>query len=135
MKKVFIDSSVWVSFLAEDRNRDKAEKIFRHLLGNKDERIIIVPRLIYLEVMNNMLKLNLSADRIALFKNLFKTQKKIRLEKTNEKIYIKAEENAKKVRLKTLDLLIVTTVLEHKADRFISFDKRLRKSHHKLLNS
>lgn len=91
-----------------------------------------MPRLVYLEVINSMIKLNVTEDRIETFKDFFKNRKKIQLVKTREKIYIKAEECARKVRLKTLDLLILTEALENKVDKFISFDKKLRKAYYKL---
>lgn len=132
MQKIFIDSSTWVSFLARDRNIEPAEKIFHQLFRKKDQRKIIVPRLVYLEVINSMYKLNVTMERVETFKNFFKNRKKIQLVKTREKIYIKAEVYAPKVWLKTLDLLILTEALENKVDKFISFDKKLRKAYYQL---
>lgn len=133
MQKVLIDSSVWVSFLAEDANQAYATKIFRHLFSKKDQRKIIIPRIIYLEVINNILKLNLSQERILAFTNLLKNRKKIHLVNTDKRIYIKAEEYAKKVRLKTLDLLILTSAMELEVDKLISLDKKLKKEYVKLM--
>lgn len=135
MKKVLIDSSVWVSFLAEDRNRDKATKIFKRLLSEKDQRKIIVPRLIYLEVINTLNRISAGEDLAAAFRDMFKKQRKLMLVKVNEKIYIRAEEFAKKVKLKTLDLLILTSVFDQRINKFISFDNKLRKAYFQLLHS
>ena len=130
MKKVLIDSSVWVSYLAEDTNSEKAYKLLTRLLSRKDGRKIMVPRIIYLEVINSLLKLERTIKEIENFKLLIRSKKKIQLVKIDERIYIKAEQLAHKVRLKTLDLFILTTIHELKINHFYSFDKKLRKAHH-----
>ena len=79
MKKVLIDSSIWVSFLAEDANSPRAYKLFNRLLNKKDGRKILVPRIIYLEVINTLLKLNIPDEKISLFKNMFKVKHKLQL--------------------------------------------------------
>ena len=129
MQKVIIDSSVWVSYIAKDSNHLKAKAILSRLLRKKDGRKILVPRIIYLEVINSLRRLKKSLQVIESFRSHLKL-KKIILVKTNEKIYIKADKLSEKVRLKTLDLLILTTVLELKIDKFFSFDKKLRKAYH-----
>ena len=129
MQKVIIDSSVWVSLIAKDSNYLKARKILSRLLRKKDGRRILVPRIIYLEVINSLRRLNKPQQDINDFRAHLKL-KKIVLVKTNDKIYIKAEALSEAVRLKTLDLLILTTVLELKINKFFSFDKKLRKAYH-----
>ena len=132
MQKVIIDSSVWLSNLAEDSKSHIARKLLKRLFGGKDGRKILVPRIIYLEVVNNLRRLKSSDLEIAEFKNIFKSKSKnkIQLVKTDEKIYIKAEQLGLKVQLKTLDLLILTTVDELKINRFYTFDKKLRKAYY-----
>lgn len=135
MQKIFIDSSTWVSFFAEDRKTKYAAKLFQRLFEKSGRNKILLPRLVYLEVMNNLIKLKVAEERIVVFKNIFLGKKRVRLVKTREKIYIKAEEYARKVRLKTLDLLILTEALESKVDKFITFDRKLRKAYYQLTHT
>lgn len=134
MQKIFIDSSTWVSFFAEDRKTKYAAKLFARLFKKQRNNKILLPRLVYLEVMNNLIKLKVSEEGILTFKNIFRDKKQVRLVKTREKIYIKAELYARKVRLKTLDLLILTEALESNVDKFITFDRKLRKAYYHIKN-
>lgn len=128
MQQVLIDSSTWVSRLAIDSNSKKAKKLFEYLLAQKDVTIA-VPEIIYLEVTNTLIKLGRPGKEIRAFKNTVKKQPSIQLVKTDKKIYRKAGQLAKKVRLKTLDLLILTTALHLKVDQFHTFDKKLHKAY------
>ena len=132
MQKIFIDSSTWVSFFAEDRKTKYAAKLFKRLFERQKSNKILLPRLVYLEVINNLIKLKVSEESILFFKNIVQKKKQVRLVKTREKIYINAEEYARKVRLKTLDLLILTEALASKVDKFITFDRKLRKAYYQL---
>lgn len=128
MQKVLIDSSTWVSYFAIDCNNEEAKKLFTFLFSQKNSRIA-VPEIIYLEVINSLIKLQLPKKEILAFKNLVKKRPKIQLVKTDKKIYRKAAKLAKKVRLKTLDLLILTTALQLKVNKFYTFDKKLKKAY------
>lgn len=134
MKKVMIDSSTWVSYLAIDCNSAEAKKLFFGLLRKKDGRKIVVPMIIYLEVINTLNRLGLSKKEIRFFKKTLKVKRKLRLVKTDKKIYLKAEKMSKKVRLKTLDLLILTSALHLKVKEFHTFDKRLNKAYNFMKN-
>ena len=129
MQKVIIDSSVWVSFFLKDTNFQRAYALLARIFRKKDGRKILVPSIIYLEVINTLRRSKRNNEEIEEFKNFFKTKKKFQLVKTDEKIYVKAEEIGKRVQLKTLDLLILTTVFDLKINQFYTFDKKLRKAY------
>lgn len=129
-----IDSSTWVSYLAIDCNSEEAKRLFSRLLRKKEGKKIAVPKIIYLEVINTLNRLGLGKEEIKIFKNMLKLTPKIHLVKTDEKIYLKAEKLSKKVRLKTLDLLILAYALEEKVKQFYTFDKKLKKAYKLIMN-
>ena len=128
MEKILIDSSVWVSYLAIDSNSKKAIKLFDFIYDQKSIKIK-VPEIIFLEVINSLIKLHRPKKEIQNFKNTFKLKTRFQLVKTDKKIYRKAARVAKRIRLKTLDLLILTSALHLKVDHLYTFDKKLQKAY------
>jgi len=126
MEKVMLDSSVWISLFVQDIFTRKAEKIYAYVRDNGD--LILVPNVVYAEVINNINKADKTGFLLAQVKNIFHEDKKVRLISGDDGFwYSRFEEYTKKVRLKTIDLLIIAFLFEFEATKFYSFDKRLNK--------
>lgn len=133
MQTVMIDSSIWISYLAIDSNSKKARRFFRLLLKRQEIKVA-VPEIIYLEVMNTLTREKLSQKEIQKFNNILKLKPTFSLVKMNKKIYRKAAKLTKILRLKTLDLIILTTALDLKVNRLYTYDKKLQKAYQFIKN-
>ena len=75
MKKVLIDSSVWVSLFAQDVNYKQSLVIIEELM---DKNVIIVlPAVVYVEVINTLVRLKQSGEKINVVKQTLFNKKKI----------------------------------------------------------
>jgi predicted nucleic acid-binding protein len=128
MKKILIDSSVWVSFFGKDRNSQRASDIINTVLNERCK--IIIPEVIYTEVLNCLTKIE--APKTAIAKSMFAKRKFIKVRSSRPFWFKKLENHMTKIKLKTLDLIILGYTLENKIDKFYSFDKRLKKAYQKL---
>jgi predicted nucleic acid-binding protein len=124
METIMLDSSVWISLLGQDVNTENAEKIHDHIKSLKCE--IILPIIIYVEVTNNIIKLDKTGLIRGNFEEIIRLNK-IKILFPSEKFWYNAIVNCTKgIRLKTLDLLILNSVLEYKVGEFFTFDKKLK---------
>ena len=128
-----LDSSVWISLLVRDIHKNRADSIFKQLL--EQEIIILVPMIVYAEVMNNIIKL-----RNRRFTNevleFFHTTDYVALIEYDRKFwYEDIIKCADFLKLRALDLLIVTTAILYKVDELHSFDRKMEIEYNKYRNT
>lgn len=125
-KKVLLDSSVWISNALIEIHTKKAEAIFN--LIKKEKAKIIVPIIVYDEVINTINKFG-DYSKTEAIKKIFAGEN-IKIKFGNKKLWKdKLEKYSRHIKLKTMDLIILTFGLEYKVDKFYSFDKKLAKAY------
>jgi len=126
-----LDSSVWISLFSEDSQLEKALRILM-LIPEKGMRII-VPIIVYLEVINWLNRQKFDNNKRDEIRNIFLHGKKIIITYPEKGLWYKAVENyGRKVKLKSLDLLILSFALDSQVAEFYSFDKKLYRAYQEL---
>jgi predicted nucleic acid-binding protein len=130
MKKVLVDSSVWVSLFAQDVNYKLALGILEKLM---DQNVIIVlPAVVYVEVVNSLVRLKQSEEKINFARKTLFNNKKIWLCQTTLNFWVnEITALTFKISLKSLDLIILGHALKFDAD-LITFDKRMDLAYKKI---
>lgn len=130
MKKVLVDSSVWVSLFARDTNYPLALKIFRDIKNDGD--IILLLPLIYIEVINALKRLNMEKSYIAEAKHFITSFSKIHICHTTTSFWFnEVVTMIDHVDLKASDLIILVHALKYGA-LLHSFDKKLLMAYKKI---
>lgn len=130
MRKVLLDSSVWISLFAKDKNYAKAYEIIVRLLA--DDSLIIIPTLVYIEVINNLYRLKASKGKIAAIEHYFQNDKKIHLCHTTSSFWLNEIASLSElITLKSHDLIILAHSLKYDA-QLISFDKKMNQAYNMI---
>lgn len=132
MKTVLLDSSVWVSFFAKDENYKKAYHLINILLAR--DFIIMMPTLVYIEIINALHRLKIDRKKIDNAKNILQGNKKIHLCHSTSMFWInEITWLMEKTDLRSHDLIILAHALKYNAS-LISFDKKLNGAYKKISN-
>lgn len=128
-----LDSSVWISLFVRDMHKEQADQIFKKLM--KRNVIILVPMIIYAEVMNNIIKLNQPSFEKEV-KMIFNNTDNIMLLDYDYKFWHEhVLECARHAKLRALDLLIITSALLFKVDELYTFDIKMETEYNKIIKS
>lgn len=130
-KRVLLDSSVWVSFFGKDTNTEEAKKIVSKLDQNRTN--IVIPTIIYLEVMNNLVKIDRTGTFLKEARAFFRRGNIFIINPSKEFWCKRTESYFKKIRLKTMDLAILAFCFEKNINRLYTFDVKLAQAY-KYLN-
>lgn len=130
MKKVLPDSSVWVSLFARDGNYQTARKIINEIIDC--EYMIILPTLVYIEVINSLYRLKVGVKEIEGVKKYFVKNKRVHFCHTTSMFWInEIPRLVDSINLRTLDLIILAHALKYDA-LLISFDKKMDMAYKKI---
>ena len=133
MQTALLDSSVWIPLFTNDFYSEEAFKIVVEL--SKYTTKVLLPAIVYAEVINCLKRFKVQRGKIDKIKKFFHENKNIQIVYPHKDFWLKkVEKYAEKVRLKTLDLLILIFALELKVDKFYSFDGRLNKAYDEQTN-
>ena len=125
---VLLDSSVWVSYFHNaDVHHSRAHRIVDDLI--LEESVFIIPEIVYSEVINTLIFLQKDGMLVERFKIFLLAHSQfVQIKFGSNEFWMKAiEDVAKQVRLKTMDLIILTYALFFRVNKFHSFDKQLEK--------
>lgn len=124
MKKIIIDSTIWISyFLYRGKNNPINEKVSALL---EQDITILLPEIIYCEVKNNLRKLGFQDQDFMKMKYFFKRKKKIKIYLGTKCFWFRnVDFYSKKVKLKTQDLIVLTHAFEDGAHDLLTSDKKL----------
>ena len=129
-KTIILDSSVWIAYL---RTQDSHHQRALEILTKYKDTIFLIPEIVYFEILIRSYILDSNIRNIKHIINLFKTDKKIHFCKMNrsntENLIIKY---LTYIQLKSSDFQILMYVIKYKPDKFISFDKQLKREYSKI---
>lgn len=131
--RILFDSSIWVSYFhLHDVNHQTANLLISNALAGRAE--IVVPEIVYIEVMNAVWRLSGDKRSVERCKRVFQHGKPfIRLVRGDESFWFSAiEEIMEKVSLRASDLIIVAYAISYRVDRFETFDRMLQREKSKL---
>jgi len=126
--RIIFDSSVFVAFFNKNDTFHKDTVDFIHALIDKEEIVVILPVLVFLEVTNTLSKKAIKFSSEALF-DIFDKYEKLDLNYETAKTLIPI---FKKVNLKTSDAIILGTAVLNNAT-FITWDEKFKKQAEKLV--
>jgi predicted nucleic acid-binding protein len=130
MKKVLVDSSVWVSLFARDANYSMARDTIDALF--KSNSLIILPTVVAVEVFCSLNGLSVSKNIINNAKIFLFRNKGIHICHTTETFWLNDIVTlSEKTRLKSLDLVILAHALKFGAE-LITFDKKLNAAYKEI---
>ena len=134
MKTALLDSSIWISYYLQDSHYPKSEEIIESLLKAPSTKIFL-PTIVYIEVINTLLRAKVAKEKIQKIKKLFLNSQNIKIIHAPKFFWInKVEKYANLVTLKSSDLIILANVFEYKAALFYSFDRKLLREYQLLKN-
>lgn len=132
METIMLDSSVWISFFAEDCHTPEAKRILSRIESSED--IILIPSIIYAEIINNLTKLDKTNKLVSVAEIAFKNNKLKFMNPDRKFWFKKLRHYSRKVQLKTMDLAILAIAFEYKVNQLYSFDIKLQKAYEYLRN-
>ncbi len=125
---VLLDSSVRISYFhREDVHHSKAVDIVEDCIEN--QVVVLLPDIIFAEVTNVLLRLDPSGVFLQEFRNYaIRFERLTAFVSGSHEFWMKTmEEMARKIRLKTLDLIIIAYAHHFRVEKFHSFDKQQQK--------
>jgi len=128
MAKCSIDSSVWVSFLAQDANYSKALEVFKEV--KKRGYQTKIPEYIYVEIMNTLSKFHNGPKLVFLAKQLLKNENNLEIVHLDSAFLLKKLHSYYgKTKCKSADLIIIAFSIELKIKTFYTFDQQQEKNY------
>lgn len=132
MRKVLLDSSVWISLFARDTNYAKAHAIIASILSKNVS--IIVPPLVYIEVISGLTRLKIGRAEIAEFKNFLRIDRRIHFCHTTSSFWRNEIAHlAESIPLRSHDMIIVAHAIKYEAS-LISFDRKMNRVYKLICN-
>jgi predicted nucleic acid-binding protein len=132
--RILLDSSVWISYFNQsDVHHNEAENIITAALQRNAN--IVVPDLVYIEVLNNVWRLTKRHSTLKQCRTVFQESAPyIELVMGNRPFWFEyVEQELTTISLRTADLIIAAYGKYFEVDRFETFDKNLKKQVDKLL--
>ncbi len=131
MKKVMLDSSVWLSYILKDSNFAKAKRLLKKIITY--EQSLIVPDLVLAEIINTLNKKQYSVDFIFKVINQIKAIKNIKMIKFDlSQISSEILEKTRLSNLKSLDFLIICYALVYQVRLFYTYDIKQHHAYEKI---
>lgn len=133
--KYLLDSSVWISYFhTKDVYHNQAIKLIDDAIS--ENNIVLVPNIVYAEVLNSIWRITKSDLHIHRCKKVFhECEPYIRLIHGDRFFWLEGIESIMpRVSLKTSDLIIASYAWYHKVDKFVTYDKAFKKEIDKLYN-
>ncbi len=130
---ILLDSSVWISYFhTPDVHHSEAVEIVSKVL--RDDNIIFIPEIIYVEVLNNIWRLTKDKQVVERCKTVFHHSTPfVELVFGDRNFWFSyVEEIMEKISLRSSDLIIAAHIKHNSIDRFESFDKELKMQVEKL---
>jgi predicted nucleic acid-binding protein len=132
---VLFDSSVWISYFhISDVHHEKAKRIVDDAIVRHDT--ILVPGIVYCEVLNNIWKLTEDEEKLARCLTVLKKSAPfIQLIVGDKNFWFSViDDIIPLVKLKSSDLIIVALALYYNVSKIETFDKPMKKQVEKLLS-
>jgi len=116
-----VDSSIWVSFFAKDNNFKIACTYLKRIKNHQ----IVLPELIYCEVMISLHKLSVDESVIRKAENYFLKDLQVEFANLDTNfMFKKMPKYFKKCKAKTSDLMIIAFAIDINAAKFYTLDKK-----------
>lgn len=130
MDKVIIDSSTWVSYFIGLRKNALICQQISKIIYQADK--ILIPEIIYAEVLNVMRRFNLDKSKIEAIKDQFNSANFIKYNHRDDFWFKKLEFYMDRVKLDTQDLIILASALEEWPCDLKTGDKKLKEAYNLL---
>lgn len=131
MRKIALDSSVWLSSILKDANFEKANKLLS--ISKKENHLVCISDLVIAEIINVLIKSKFSTSQIIKTIRKIKQLSWVRISKFSSTNLTRSIINkTRDIELKSLDFLIITHAIEERVDIFYTFDIKQGKTYEKI---
>lgn len=133
LKKILIDSSVWVSYFLNKLRYKKVTQITEKIeRAFNESTTILIPELVYCEVRNTLYQLGIREEDLKRMRYFLK-RKKCKMYRGNGYFWFnRVDFYRQRVKLGTQDLIILAHAFENNVDDLITGDKKLLQAYNSL---